>query len=101
IGKPVIQIAGNGPQFTYAFAEAQDRLLGLSAQTIGTGPANDAILEEAAHCLQNTVKDGDYLRACEHNGRERLGIPGASHRIAEFVVAQLAGLVDSPSSSPH
>ncbi|MGA1621189.1 MAG: lipid-A-disaccharide synthase-related protein [Synechocystis sp.] len=101
IGKPVIQIAGNGPQFTYAFAEAQDRLLGLSAQTIGTGPANDAILEEAAHCLQNTVKDTDYLRACEQNGRERLGIPGASHRIAEFVVAQLAGLVDSFSQSSH
>ncbi len=35
IGKPIVQIAGEGPQFTYAFAEAQDRLLGLSVQTIG------------------------------------------------------------------
>ncbi|MEB3161067.1 MAG: lipid-A-disaccharide synthase-related protein [Synechocystis sp.] len=92
IGKPVIQIAGHGPQFTYAFAEAQDRLLGMSAQTIGTGPANQAILEEAAHCLQKTVKDRDYLQACEKSGRERLGIPGASHRIADFLIQQLASL---------
>lgn len=92
IGKPVIQIAGNGPQFTYAFAEAQERLLGLSAQTIGTGPANQAILEEAAHCLQKTVKDRDYLTACEKNGRERLGITGASHRIAEFIAQTLTAL---------
>ena len=32
IGKPIVQIAGEGPQFTYAFAEAQDRLLGLWVQ---------------------------------------------------------------------
>ncbi|MFM1842862.1 MAG: hypothetical protein RLZZ490_1600 [Cyanobacteriota bacterium] len=92
IGKPVIQIAGHGPQFTYAFAEAQDRLLGISAQTIGTGPANQAILAEAAQCLQKTVKDRDYLQACAKNGRERLGIPGASQRIADFLLQQLAPL---------
>jgi uncharacterized protein (TIGR03492 family) len=92
IGKPVIQIAGDGPQFTYAFAEAQDRLLGISAQTIGTGPATQAILAEAAHCLQKTVKDIDYLQACDKNGRERLGLPGASNRIAEFIGQQLANL---------
>jgi len=92
IGKPVIQIAGAGPQFTYAFAEAQDRLLGMAAQTIGTGPATPEILKSAAHCLQKTVKDQDYLQACDKYGRERLGTPGASHRIAEFVVQKLAEL---------
>ena len=92
IGKPVIQMAGDGPQFTYAFAEAQDRLLGISAQTLGTGPATQAIIEDAAHCLQKTVKDADYLQACDKNGRERLGIQGASNRIAEFVKQQLANL---------
>jgi uncharacterized protein (TIGR03492 family) len=92
IGKAVIQIPGDGPQFTYAFAEAENRMLGPSVQTIGTGPATDATLQEAAHCLQKTLENTDYLQACEKNGRERLGIPGASHRIAEFVVQQLAKL---------
>ncbi|MEY2985245.1 MAG: hypothetical protein RLZZ568_1862 [Cyanobacteriota bacterium] len=90
IGKPVIQIAGQGPQFTYAFAEAQERLLGLSAQTIGTGPATPAILTAAAHCLQKTVNDHGYLDACAKNGQERLGIPGGSQRIAAFIAQQLA-----------
>ncbi|MEM1311787.1 MAG: lipid-A-disaccharide synthase-related protein, partial [Cyanobacteria bacterium P01_H01_bin.153] len=55
LGKPVIQIPGQGPQFNYAFAEAQDRLLGISAQTIGTGPATAETLVAAAHCLQATL----------------------------------------------
>ncbi len=97
IGKPVIQFAGQGPQFTYAFAEAQDRLLGLCAQTIGQGAATPATIQEAAQCLQKTVKDTDYLQACEKNGRQRLGSPGASTRIAEFMVQQLAAIAENRS----
>ena len=89
LGKPVIQFAGQGPQFTYAFAEAQDRLIGLSAQTFGTGPATSTVIKEAAAALQKTVTDSDYLAACQENGRERLGTPGASTRIASFVAEQL------------
>ncbi|MDB9526100.1 lipid-A-disaccharide synthase-related protein [Oscillatoria sp. CS-180] len=89
IGKPVIQIPGEGPQFNYAFAEAQDRLLGLSAQTIGTGPANHETLKEAAQCLQKTLYDKAYLSACVDNGRARLGIPGASKRIAQLILDHL------------
>lgn len=89
IGKPVIQIPGEGPQFNYAFAEAQDRLLGLSAQTIGTGPADQETLREAAKCLQKTLYDKAYLDACVDNGRTRLGIPGASKRIARLILDHL------------
>ncbi|MGK7911665.1 MAG: lipid-A-disaccharide synthase-related protein [Synechococcus sp.] len=89
IGKPVIQIAGEGPQFTYAFAEAQDRLLGLSAQTIGTEAATPAILKDAAQCLVKTVRDREYLEACVANGRERLGTPGASDRIVTTILQAL------------
>ena len=89
LGKPVIQIPGEGPQFNYAFAEAQDRLLGISAQTIGTGPATPETLKEAAHCLQKTLKDKDYLIACVDNGRSRLGTPGASKRIARLILDNL------------
>ena len=101
LGKPVIQIPGEGPQFNYAFAEAQDRLLGISAQTIGTGPASSTTLVEAARCLQKTLKDADYLTACVDNGRDRLGIPGASQRIAQLILDNLqSGLIDIPTNAP-
>ena len=92
IGKPVIQIAGEGPQFTYAFAEAQDRLLGLSAQTIGTEAATPEILRQAARRLVKTIQDTDYLEACVVNGRKRLGRPGASERIATMILETLGTL---------
>ena len=34
LGKPVIALPGNGPAFTYRFAEAQNRLLGDSVQLL-------------------------------------------------------------------
>lgn len=89
LGKPVIQIPGPGPQFTYRFAEAQNRLLGLSAQTIGTGPADEAVLQEAAHCVLKTLDNPDYLAAAAVNGRERLGALGASQRIAQAILDAL------------
>ena len=91
LGKPVLQIPGEGPQFTYRFAEAQNRLLGLSAQTIGTRPADRFILQEAAQCLLKTVNDRSYLEQAAHNGQQRLGQLGASYRIAERIVQQLRG----------
>ena len=89
IGKPIVQIAGEGPQFTYAFAEAQDRLLGLSVQTIGTQAATPAILKEAAQCIVKTVDDETYLKACVDNGQERFGPFGASARIANLILDNL------------
>jgi len=86
IGKPIVQIAGPGPQFTYAFAEAQQRLLGLSVQTIGTVPATPAILKAAAECAVRTLKDEAYLAACAENGRQRFGPFGASARIATSIL---------------
>lgn len=91
LGKPVLQIPGEGPQFTYRFAEAQNRLLGLSAQTIGTRPADRFILQEAAQCLLKTVNDRSYLAQAAHNGQQRLGQLGASYRIAERIIQQLRG----------
>ncbi|MFE4108321.1 lipid-A-disaccharide synthase-related protein [Almyronema epifaneia] len=89
LGKPVIQVPGEGPQFTYAFAEAQTRLLGLSAQTIGKGPATAATLKLAAQRVVDTLQDSAYLEACQANGRQRLGPPGASYRIAQRLLAYL------------
>ncbi|MBD2676474.1 MULTISPECIES: lipid-A-disaccharide synthase-related protein [Nostoc] len=89
IGKPIIQIPGEGPQFTYAFAEAQTRLLGINAQTIGTGPATPDTLKQAARRTVETLQDADYLAKCQKNGPERFGPPGASERIARFVLTSL------------
>ncbi|MDJ0581999.1 lipid-A-disaccharide synthase-related protein [Crocosphaera sp.] len=89
LGKPVIQVPGEGPQFTYEFAEAQTRLIGSCAQTIGTGPATSETLKEAAKCVAKTVADKAYLKECETEGKERFGPPGASERIAEFLLFNL------------
>lgn len=89
LGKPVIQIPGEGPQFTYEFAEAQTRLIGSCAQTIGKGPANDQTLREAAQCVAKTLGDQDYLTECLEKGQNRFGPPGASVRIARFLLTYL------------
>jgi uncharacterized protein (TIGR03492 family) len=90
LGKPVIQIIGEGPQFTYPFAEAQMRLLGKSVQTIGKISATDYILQAAAHQIKHTLQDSNYLQSCKQNALERVGLKGASMRIADQVAKALA-----------
>jgi len=89
IGKAIIQIPGEGPQFTYKFAEAQTRLLGISVQTIGKGPATAADLRVAAIRVLETLADQEYLSKCQENGLERFGPQGASLRIAQQILAYL------------
>ncbi|PZO39050.1 MAG: hypothetical protein DCF19_15090 [Pseudanabaena frigida] len=90
LGKPVVQIMGNGPQFSYRFAEAQERLLGLSVQTIGKGAATPEILVEAAQCVKRTLGDRDYLERCKQNGLERVGAKGGSMGLAEAIAKQIS-----------
>ncbi|GBF78640.1 lipid-A-disaccharide synthase-related protein [Aphanothece sacrum] len=85
LGKPVIQLPGKGPQFTYAFAEAQMRLLGTSVITIGKNPNNPAIFNQAAHKIQEVLKDTNYLKNCIKNGDERVGKKGGSEAIAKII----------------
>ncbi|MEG4804443.1 lipid-A-disaccharide synthase-related protein [Microcoleus sp. ARI1-B5] len=89
LGKPVITIPGNGPSFTYRFAEAQNRLLGDSVQVIGTEPANPEILKEAALAVDRTLQDKKYLETCIKNGLERMGQAGGSLKIANYVTNSL------------
>ena len=89
IGKPIVQIAGEGPQFTYAFAEAQERLLGISVKQIGTQAATPEILKAAARCVVETVEDDVYLQACVENGQAKFGPFGASARIANLILKHL------------
>ena len=96
IGKPIVQVAGEGPQFTYAFAEAQDRLLGLSVQTIGEQAATPEILKEAAECVVRTIEDTDYLQTCVENGQQRFGPFGASARIANMILSNMDRALAEP-----
>jgi uncharacterized protein (TIGR03492 family) len=86
LGKPVVTIPGPGPAFTYRFAEAQQRLLGPSLRVIGNGPADAETLQQAAHCVVATLEDGAYLHQCRQKGLERLGEPGGSDAIADYLM---------------
>ncbi|WP_244639587.1 lipid-A-disaccharide synthase-related protein [Planktothrix rubescens] len=91
LGKPVITIPGNGPAFTYRFAEAQLRLLGLSIQLIGTKPADDSILNQTAQKVKQTLENTEYLKLCLNNGEQRMGKPGGSLKIAQFIINSVSG----------
>jgi uncharacterized protein (TIGR03492 family) len=85
LGKPVVQIPGPGPQFTYAFAEAQTRLLGPSVTTVA---APDAI-PRAARLAAQILADEEYLAFCRLQGAERVGAPDGSAGLARALYACL------------
>lgn len=91
LGKPVITTPGNGPAFTYRFAEAQLRLLGLSIQLIGTKPADDFILNQTAQKVKQTLENTEYLKLCLNNGEQRMGKSGGSLKIAQFIINSVSG----------
>jgi len=82
LGKPAITIPGKGPQFTYAFAEAQSRLLGPSILLVEKPRL-------VAQTLKYLLKNPDRLQLIAANGPRRMGKPGASRRIAQCLVEQL------------
>jgi uncharacterized protein (TIGR03492 family) len=86
LGKPIIQIPGAGPQFTYTFAEAQMRLLGSSIQTIGTQAATAETIDRAAQAIQRTLGDAAYLQQCRANGLDRIGGAGGGDAMARVFV---------------
>ena len=86
LGKPVVQIPGAGPQFTYAFAEAQMRLLGSSVKTIGKSPNDDSLFENVAKNIDKILDDSDYLDTCLQNGKQRVGDAGGSVGIAQRIL---------------
>ncbi len=85
-GKPVLQIPGFGPQFTYPFAEAQMRLLGESVVTVNHKPNTLAMFQEGAAILKRFLEDSNYRKLCLNNGLERVGKPGGSQAIAQFIL---------------
>ncbi|MCA2711780.1 MAG: hypothetical protein IM473_21010 [Microcystis sp. M015S2] len=89
LGKPVLQIPGFGPQFTYPFAEAQMRLLGESVITIGKKPTEVNLFKNAAVKIVDILADSRYLHRCLENGKIRVGESGGSRKIAEEIYINL------------
>ncbi|MDJ0555115.1 MAG: lipid-A-disaccharide synthase-related protein [Microcoleaceae cyanobacterium MO_207.B10] len=79
LGKPAIAIPGNGPQFTTAFAEAQSRLLGPSLILVKDSQQVGAV-------VKSLLNDRDRLQSIAENGVYRMGEPGASQKIANFLM---------------
>lgn len=75
LGKPAIIIPGEGPQFTYAFAEAQSRLLGCSILMVLN-------LDRVGRAIADVINDEQLLQQIAENGKRRMGEAGAAARIA-------------------
>ena len=75
LGKPAIIMPGNGPQCTFAFVEAQTRLLGCSV-TLVNHP------QEVGTAISSLMNNRQKLQEIAHNGKIRMGAPGAAKRIA-------------------
>jgi len=89
LGKPVIQIPGEGPQFTYAFAEAQMRLLGPGVITLPPSVPLVQVLPQAVTLILRILADGEFLNFCSRQGQERVGPPGGSGAIADALYTLL------------
>lgn len=76
LGKPVVIFPGQGPQFTYAFAEAQARLLGCGI----------LMVENPGHvgkAIAKVMDDEGLLKEIVVNGKRRMGEAGAAQRITQ------------------
>ena len=97
LGKPVLQLEGDGPQFTAGFAEAQRRLLGPGVVCAdGHGPAgSDAQLTATAVLLEQLLArlqhDQPWLQQLHQLGLERIGSGGGTARMATDIEARLSG----------
>jgi uncharacterized protein (TIGR03492 family) len=79
LSKPAITFPGNGPQFTYTFAEAQSRHLGASIILVENP-------QQVADAVQSLLNDPERLKLIAENGLRRMGKPGAAKRIAQCLI---------------
>lgn len=90
LGKPSLLIAGEGPQFSWRFAEAQNRLHGGLSRLVGTGAADEATLDEAARALLDGLAHKDWLAAAATQGPLRMGSRGSAARFVAVIREALA-----------
>jgi len=93
LAKPVLQVPGQGPQFTAAFAEAQRRLLGptvfCAPGETGSPEALEATAELASALLERCQRDPGLHQQCRVEALQRLGKAGGGPRMAAAIRALL------------
>ncbi|MCC0177167.1 hypothetical protein I4641_09275 [Waterburya agarophytonicola K14] len=82
LGKPAIIMPGEGPQFNYAFAEAQSRLLGCSIVMVESP-------ELVGKAIAQVINNPEQLQQITLNGKRRMGESGAAFRIAQCLQNRL------------
>ena len=87
LGKPAVVMPGKGPQFTYAFAEAQSRLLGRSIAMV-ENPSQVGL------AIADIISNPQLLEQIALNGKRRMGGSGAAKRIAQCLQKTLLSSVD-------
>ncbi len=85
LGLPVVVFPGHGPQFDARFARRQVQLLGESILLVERPGA-------VAAALWSVLRDPARLSRIAASGRQRMGPPGASRRIAEHLAKVVAEL---------
>jgi len=81
LGKPVVTLPGQGPQFTPHFARRQARLLGSPVHLSRPSQAPQVILQ----ILQRLHHDPQWQTRLQAEGRKRMGDLGAASRIAHHL----------------
>lgn len=84
-GVPVLSFAGHGQQYTWAFGEAQQRLLGAGLVFLGD-PHPQLVCWQIRQMLKHLPS---YRQICSEVGRERFGLPGASDRIVQHILSAI------------
>ena len=90
IAKPVIQLPGNGPQFTDTFAEAQRRLLGPTIFCVKEKFIHKSTLYiETVNLIlgirERYIKDYNFRNLCKKEASLRLGLQGGTKRIVQSI----------------
>ena len=89
MAKPVLQLPGQGPQFTSGFAEAQRRLLGPTVFCAASPCEGKELLKATANLaielLERSVNDPALRRDCREQALQRLGPQGGGSKMAGLI----------------
>ncbi|MFQ6539911.1 MULTISPECIES: lipid-A-disaccharide synthase-related protein [Aphanothece] len=98
LGRPVLQLVGDGPQFTEGFAEAQRRLLGPGVFCAPGGADRQTTLRRSATLAHDLLaqladprKGTDLRDQLAATAAERIGPPGGSERLTAAIMDLLTG----------
>ena len=91
LGKPVIQIEGQGPQFTKSFAEAQRRLLGKYVFCANNYKNKKDQINQTINLILKVLYlikiDKKFLITCLDNAKLRIGDSNACIKIVNDIKA--------------